>query len=76
MGDWIPMQVQQGYFVLLIIADFAKFIFYAELIPTAIGNERSSHYVEFIVELLNSLWAFMYIKDLYMQSLWQQTGVQ
>lgn len=75
MGDRIPTWVQQGYFVLLLLADVAKFLLYANLLPTltaSIGNERSSHYVEFTVELLNSLWAFMYIKDLYMQSLWQQ----
>ncbi|KAL3937829.1 MAG: hypothetical protein SGBAC_007141 [Bacillariaceae sp.] len=75
MGDRIPTRVQQGYFVLLLLADVAKFLLYANLLPTltaSIGNERSSHYVEFTVELLNSLWAFVYIKDLYIQSLWQQ----
>lgn len=76
MGDRIPIRVQQCYFVLLVLADIAKFVLYTKLIPTAIGKERSSHYVEFTVELLNSLWAFMYIKDLYMQSLWQYKEVQ
>ncbi|CAJ1962290.1 unnamed protein product [Cylindrotheca closterium] len=78
MGDNVPVSVQQGYFGLLLLADLAKFALYAGFIPTAISKERSSHYVEFTVEILNSLWAFMYIKDLYLQSLqsssWQKNG--
>lgn len=70
-----PIRIQQGYFALLLLADLAKFVLYAEIVPTAIGNERSSHYVEFTVEILNGLWALFYIKDLYMQSLWQGKGL-
>ena len=72
MGNWFPLPVQKAYFVVLVLADICKFLLYTDVIPTEIGNERSSHYVEFIVELLNSLWAFVYIKDLYMQTLRQQ----
>lgn len=67
-----PKQVQTVVFVVLVLMDFAKFFLYAEIIHVDIGNERSSHYVEFVVEILNSLWAFWYIKAVYMQSLQQQ----
>lgn len=76
VGDRIPIWTQQCFFVLLLVADVAKIILYTGIIPTAIGTERSTHYVEFTVELLNSLWAFGYIKDLYLESIWQTNSIK
>ena len=42
-----------------------KFFLYSGCIPTAVGGERSSHYVEFIGEMVNSLWSFSFALQQY-----------
>ncbi|KAL3905756.1 MAG: hypothetical protein SGILL_009547 [Bacillariaceae sp.] len=61
----VPIFAKVAFATLLLIMDIFKFLFYLDIIPTRIGEERSSHYLEFVGELLNSLWAFVYAKDLY-----------
>ncbi|KAG7345054.1 hypothetical protein IV203_032585 [Nitzschia inconspicua] len=44
----------------LLIMSILKLFVYSELIPTSMGGERSSHYIEFTGELLNCILAFRF----------------
>lgn len=44
----------------LLITAITKLFVYSEIIPTAMGGERSSHYIEFVGELLNCMLAFRF----------------
>lgn len=68
-GKRVGSQVRTVLLIFLILMDFGKFLVYSKVIHTTVGHERSSHYFEFVVELFNSLWAFWYIKGVYMQTL-------
>ena len=51
---------QYGFASFLLIMAVLKFVFYTDAISVPMGGERSSHFFEFIGEMCNSLWAFIF----------------
>ena len=59
--------VQLAFGTALLIMSILKFLFYVGVIYSPIGAERSSHYFEFIGEMVNSLWAFIFALNQFIQ---------